>query len=647
MKLVFTLLIFLSIAAVSQSQGTNRVWIYFKDKGPDSSDLTKITEVPLSSRALQRRERQNINIDETDLAIYDKYLDTLENLGIKIYRKSRWLNAVSVYLNGNHPENLKNLSFVTAIEPVRTMRNRYTEPDSKLMLTKPAISDYGLSQNQNEMLGIPYIHNLGYSGEDVRVAVFDTGFLLTHEALQHINVIDTYDFIQNDKNVSDEDGDMTGQHNHGTRVLGVLGGYSPGNLIGPAYSAEYALAKTEDVSSETHIEEDNWIAAAEWADSLGADIISSSLGYSEFDKGEEDYTYEDMDGKTTVVTRGANWAVMKGISVFTSAGNEGQSSWYYITAPADGFGVIAMGGVRADETYWPTSSKGPTFDGRIKPDLAAQGQGVYSVVPGTADQYSFGAGTSFSAPLGSGAGALVLNMSPGLNPKELRTIMTTTASLSHNPDNFMGYGIINLEEIAAIVNDEPFVSVQSFSGQPAAGNNKLEWISNVEIRNEEWIISRALENGTIEQVGTLEGEEFNLRPKQYKFIDNNIQGGEKYIYILANRSESDNVTIHDTLNIQSQIPHSVRIISNYPNPFNSTTTISFSLNIKSKIRLEIYDILGNKIKTLINDEVLEAQFYKVIWQGQNNHGVTVASGTYYLFLRSEGGNSWQKLVLVK
>ena len=260
--------------------------------------------------------------------------------------------------------------------------------------------------------------------------------------LQSVNVVASWDFVENDNDVSGTYG-----YSHGTQVLGVIGGYSPGNLIGPAFGADYILAKTEDINRETHLEEDNWVAAAEWADSIGADIISTSLGYNIFETGEGDYTYQDMDGNTTIITRGADLAVKKGIVVFSSAGNEGNNSWHHIIAPADGDSVIAVGNVTSIGAISPSSSRGPTSDGRIKPDLVAQGTNVYTVDPSDNSSFRGNSGTSFSAPLAAGAGALVLSYDSTLTPRQLYNILIINASNANNPNNEIGYGIINIAPI--------------------------------------------------------------------------------------------------------------------------------------------------------------------------------------------------------
>jgi serine protease AprX len=288
------------------ARDSGRMWIFFKDKN-------KNDPYALSQDAVDRHLRKGRYkaLDDTDLPVTAGYIALLKKEGVKIHQKSRWFNAVSAYLTPTFLAKISQLSFVKRIEPVKRFSYTYPVAHQPPAFLKPLNNIYGTSYDQNVMIGIPEMHERGYNGQGVRIALFDTGFILEHEALSTVQVIAQWDFINNDPTVSNQPGDVVGQHNHGTEVLGIIGGYKVGALVGPAYASAYLLAKTEDVTSETHMEEDNWAAAAEWADSIGTDIISTSLGYNIFDAGEGNYTYEDMDGQTTIVTRAAVKAVEK------------------------------------------------------------------------------------------------------------------------------------------------------------------------------------------------------------------------------------------------------------------------------------------------------------------------------------------------
>lgn len=314
-------------------------------------------------------------------------------------------------------------------------------------MPKTNLLEYGESFTQNNQINVPPLHNEGLNGAGIIIGMLDSGFNnLQHEALDHLNILATWDFVNNDANVSDEAGQM-GNGNHGTYTLSAIGGYQPGKLIGPAYRASFLLAKTENTQWERHIEEDDWVAGAEWADSLGADIISSSVGYNTgFTNGEADYSWQDLDGETTIVTIGANIAASRGILVVNSAGNDGPAngSENTLIAPADGKDVLAVGAVSSSGNRTSFSSMGPTADGRIKPDVMALGSIV--VVAGTfsSDAYTIQNGTSFSCPLVAGAAALLLEANPGSSNLDIIEALRETASNSFGEkNNSIGWGIVD------------------------------------------------------------------------------------------------------------------------------------------------------------------------------------------------------------
>lgn len=640
-KVLFFLLILVSILSADEN---NRYWVYFTDKNISSlSDSRDLSTSRISDRAIKRRQLRGTGpvFDNTDLPVCRDYMTQLQNMGVRIYRQSRWLNAVSCYLNGIDKDILRNLSFVRKVEPVRTSIYRPPPESDHQILNKSVSDDYGPSFNQNEMIGIPYAHALGFHGEDVLIAVFDTGFLPYHEALQHIKVVATWDFVYNDENVTDEKEDVFGQSYHGTEVLSILAGYFPGKLIGPAYAAQFLLAKTDHLTLETHQDEDNWVAAAEWAEGLGADVISSSVGYI------LDYTYEDMNGHTTAVTNAADLAVRKGVLVFNSAGNEGLSAWKYIIAPADGDSVITMGAVTPDGNFFAVSSRGPTYDGRIKPDLVAQGQNVYCVDPRSTDRYTTENGTSLSCPLGAGAGAIILSINPTLSPMEVRALLVNFASQSNNPDNLMGYGIINLEKTVFDMVGEPSVVIAMFEAAPQPGRNLIQWNAELEIENEKWLINRRTPSTSFEQIGQLEGREFGSVTKTYSFSDFNVKGGEIFTYQLSAQFKYGRTSVIDTIRIKSNESSEISLLKNFPNPFNSETKIIFGLPSPQKVTLTVYDISGKLVKRLLNNEPLEAQYHHVIWDGSNSQNHFVSSGTYFLRLSGDSGQKIIKMLLLR
>jgi hypothetical protein len=418
------------------------VWVFFKDKGalPAEQVEARIGEAAgkFTPAAVWRRlaARPSRPFDERDLPVYRPYVRALEQDGVEFRAFSRWLNAVSVMVDRTQLEGLQAHPFVQSIRRVSGRSEGpmpYTEPAA---MTFTPLGFYGESYRQLEQIQAVDLHNEGYTGDGVIVAIFDTGFWRTHESLTGVNVIAEWDFINDDGVTENEPGDLEYQHNHGTSCLSLLAGYTPNVLIGCAYDAEYILAKTEDMSQEAPVEEDWWIEAAEWADSLGAQIISSSLCYNDW------YTYEDMDGETAPITICADQAAANGIVVVNAAGNSGASSWTYVLAPADGDSIITAGAVDSLGYRAYFSSQGPTYDGRIKPTVMAHGQATYVASPVSETSYVRGNGTSFACPLIAGALALVLEKNPTWTAREVMDAIKATGTLASDPDTLYGWGVL-------------------------------------------------------------------------------------------------------------------------------------------------------------------------------------------------------------
>ncbi|MCJ7457474.1 MAG: S8 family peptidase, partial [candidate division Zixibacteria bacterium] len=316
-------------------------------------------------------------------------------------------------------------------------------PEYKKSLV-PEILDYGASYAQLLQIHVPELHRLGYTGKGIRIGMLDTGYFLHHRAFQYLldsnRIVATRDFINGGIYVEDPAGQQT---IHGTYTLSALAGYVPDTLIGPAYNSEFVLAKTEIVNQEIQIEEDHWVAGIEWEESLGVDIVSSSLGYNRFDD-STGYTWADLDGHTAVVTIAAEMAVSKGVIVVNAAGNERNTPWHYIIAPADGDSVIAVGAVDLNGNIASFSSAGFPWDfqkGKIKPDVCACGVGTYCADAGGG--YAYVNGTSLSTPLVAGTCALVLQTDTTLKPMQLRDRLWRTAYGVSSPDTLYGYGIVD------------------------------------------------------------------------------------------------------------------------------------------------------------------------------------------------------------
>ncbi len=409
-----------------------RVWVYFDERDQKNT-------IDLDPNSIKRREKHGIhNPSKYDYIIKSSYLNALKKTGVEIKNKSRWLNAVSVIADIDQIFLIKHLPFVLKIEPVR-QHKKIKGIQSNKAYSKNRDLDYGSSFDQIEQINCRTPHIAGYHGQGVRVLYLDTGYELNHEAYDSLNLIAEYDFINNDENTANETPqEVSDNHDdHGTICLSVMAGYSPGNLIGPAFKSEYLLAKTEVMADEIYQEVDNYVAAIEWGEALGADITCASLGYYDW------YTYNDLDGNTAATTIAVDIASGLGVLCVNSAGNEGDDPWYYICTPADADSIISVGAVSQDGTIAGFSSRGPTYDGRIKPEVCARGVSTYCVRSNTENDYRTASGTSFSAPLAAGAAAVIMSANPDWTNMQVREAMMMTASQVNNPDNSYGYGIIN------------------------------------------------------------------------------------------------------------------------------------------------------------------------------------------------------------
>lgn len=468
-----------SLLASAQPSDTVAVWIFLADRG-----TAEKRGVPLcmSPRAAGRRSLRGFaGADESDRAVFRGYVDSLRGRVARIRHVSRYLNAVSVEVEARGIPPLSACGFVKSIDRIAACGPGVPvphQPEGSVPappVSAPRSSDYGGSFEQLNQLGLVELLERGYNGSGaaaghapILIGILDTGFKLDHEALQDVAIEAQWDFVQGDSVVSNEPGDPPGQDMHGTTVLGVIAGHASGRLIGPAWGAKYLLAKTEITNQEIPIEEDHWVAGLEWADSAGADVVSSSLGYIDW------YTSDQLDGKTALCTRAAGIAVSHGIVVVNSTGNRGAAG---LVAPADGDSVLAIGAVDAEGAIASFSSRGPTADGRIKPDFTARGLDAWSVSYSDPAVYAAYNGTSYAAPLVAGACAVLLEIHPDWDPVEVRSALRATSSRSAFPGNVYGWGIPDMELAAKYAGSFAVPGSASNPGafpNPFTGETKLE-----------------------------------------------------------------------------------------------------------------------------------------------------------------------------
>ena len=411
------------------------VWVYFEDKGEININH-EIQKLILKANQDQIKRRLKVRselFDFRDIPLHQHYINKLlKNPEIILRTQSKWLNAISINIPSYLINQISQNDFIKKIELVKSGKRKNnliiknTETTSR--------NNYGPSYNQLEQINVIEAHEKGYKGQGVKILILDTGFYTDHESINEEKILDEWDFINNDGETQNQNTDVDDQHNHGTYILSVIGGEKEDQLYGPAYEANFFLAKTEDLTQEQPIEEDWFVAALEWGESLGADISSSSLGYIDW------YDWEDLDGQTAVTTIGINIATENGMICVTSAGNYGN---YGIIAPADAYQVISVGAVDANDEITSFSSRGPTADGRIKPEVCAQGLDTYAAVP-SYDQYAYVSGTSLSCPLVSASCAVILSARPEWTSEIVRTSLLNTSNNSNNPNNEYGWGIIDV-----------------------------------------------------------------------------------------------------------------------------------------------------------------------------------------------------------
>ena len=421
-------------------------WVYFKNK-PDANVFLANPLSMLTQRSLDRRTNQNISLDIKDVPIHQPYYDQIaSSTGIVIKAKSKWLNCVHVRGTQSDINALISLESVDRVDFADQSINgsrgiaviRPLNPVNKVLETQTNFS-YGNSANQIEMLNGHLLHQQNFTGSGKIIAVLDAGFPGVDTAQPFQRLFDN-NLILGGYNYVDRISNVYTQNSHGTLVLSIMGGFVDGQLVGTAPDASYYLYITEDADTENPIEESNWVEAAEEADRVGVDIITSSLGYFGYDNPAYSHTYEDMIGDKAFISRGANIAFSRGIICVASAGNNAQTFEPHVGLPAEALNVLAIGAVKNDETYASFSSIGPSFDGRIKPDVAAQGQSTTIATP-SGNLSGNGNGTSFSGPIMAGMIASFWQSVPTLTNQQVVDFVKQSADRFSNPNAQFGYGI--------------------------------------------------------------------------------------------------------------------------------------------------------------------------------------------------------------
>ena len=461
---------------------TGAYWVFFTDRGPNPptpADWLAIAErIPAESWASREAGPKGAVPDERDLPLWQTYVDRVAALGC-IRHQTRWLNGLSADFSAESVAAVRTLPFVREVRPVargeRESLGPACAPDGtplgRTLAEKGSTGGpypYGPSYGQLQEIQVPAVHALGYTGNRVRMMMLDTGFRKDHHAFSSARILGERDFVFHDGNTQNEPVDNPGQQSHGTGTWAVHGGYDPGHIVGPAYGAQFVLAKTEDIRSETQAEEDNYVAALEWADSLGVRVTSASLGYTCFDNGFC-YDYPLKDGDTPVISRAVDIASARGILCVNSAGNDGYKGPMSLGTPADADSVLSVGAVDSLDVIASFSSRGPSDDGRTKPEVAARGVHTWWADASAVDAYGSASGTSLSCPLVSGVAVLLAEAHPEWGNMQIRAALMNTADKHTTPGNDYGWGRINAlaaMNSAPILYPLPFDLVSPAEGAP-------------------------------------------------------------------------------------------------------------------------------------------------------------------------------------
>ncbi len=695
----FLLLLAYVVLTVPSVYGQSRYWVFFKNKpeaagfsdfslgGPAEQYL--LSHDVLTQRAITRRLKvlpPSDVVSLLDFPVYSGYIDSLESIGLKVIGTSRWFNAASVVTDSlqivgamRFPFVRKTQKVATSSVPVR-MIARPGAPDSRFFKVSsaavaPDSSLYGPSWAQLELSGVPKLQALGINGQGVLLGMLDSGFRYeTHDALKNIRIIGEHDFVQNDSITANQPGDSSYQDNHGTSTLSVLGGYSPGNIIGVSYGSSFMLAKTEYVPvTDFQWEEDNWVEGLEWMEAHGVDVVSSSVAYSTYvdSTGQVDssisyfFSRGDFNGKTSYASRAAAIASRLGVIVVQAMGNEGNGNGTIGTmdVPADADSIISVGAVDQTGHLADFSSTGPTNDGRIKPDLVADGVDDYvATVPGP-DTYDYESGTSFSTPITAGIASLILSVRPNYTPMQVIDLLKETAIEPHYPGNpmtsvypndFYGWGIVNAWNAVkkiGFVGSNSFVTWQEDSVVYVAA--KAFSTSGINMRSSRAYYSYG--GAPYKSVPVFSTDTSN----QYAFVAplpaSASQSMNFYFDLIDSSGAHLNVPYYGASQpfniggfgtLPPATTRTFRMYVGYPNPFSLLVHVPFILFRGASVSIDVYDVLGRKVANLFNGE-LPSGYQEVDWDGTVSSGNRASSGVYFIRIIVDGIMKVEKVLYLK
>lgn len=523
--IIFACLVCFAINSL-HSQTFTKYWVKFKNKNGSPYSISNPSAF-LSAKSIARRTNQGIAVDLTDIPVNQTYINQVNATGAQVLQRSKWMNAAIVNVSSSAQLSaINSLTCVLSSSPVAKLYK--TTPDepikpvaNSLKTATPSTAyNYGQSFTQANQIGADCMHNKGYRGQNILIAMIDAGFYEVDinpvfDSLRNEGrLMGTRDFVQGNSSVYED-------NLHGANCLSLMTGNAPGQLIGTAPKAQYWLLRSEDAATEKIIEENYWVVAAEFADSVGVDITTTSLGYTTFDISSQDHVYSDLDGRTSVASIAATMASRKGIFVLNAAGNEGGGPWNYVGVPADADSICTVGSVNGSGVHSGFSSVGPTADGRIKPDLSSMGEGSYVCNPG----FSFGSGngTSYATPILAGAVACLIQANPTKTNMQILQALKSSASKSTNPDNDYGWGIPDMCMADALLNTvsvNELEKITDFNLYPNPAQNFINFSLNqkpeaIQLRD---VLGRELEVVYDETQLNLYKIQFNNLPKGVYFI---------------------------------------------------------------------------------------------------------------------------------
>ncbi|MFA5404123.1 MAG: S8 family serine peptidase [Ignavibacteria bacterium] len=677
------------------SENQYSVYIYLKDKGPNAESKLNNPLSLVSQRSLDRRSKvfpQGHLVDMSDVPLYEPYVNEINSKVTKVRHELKWFNVVSADVTLEQLYDVADLRYVEKIDMVERFKKQKEDIESNFSdnfiksninnldepLTDSLNYGTGAGLQQLTQINVNLVHNQGIYGQGVMIASFDAGFSnLTHPVFTTLpmNIFKRKDFHTGDTvNLT--------AHSHGEGTLSLVGGYHPGNMIGPAFRSTFILCRTEVDPGERWYEMDHWSAAAQWVDSLGADIITSSLGYLEFDSPDSSYTWQHMNGKTLLITRAAALASHKGIVVSNSSGNNGSDTHNTLGGPADADSILTVGAVDLSGIRASFSSIGPTTDvpARIKPDVMACGSGN-KVASGTTGYSSFGSGTSYACPLNSGVVALVLSANKNLTPLQVIGIMRRFASNYSSPNNNMGWGIINaqlsvdsarkMDNVSpSIAHTQPFANttstgtitlkariydngiIRTRSGEAPriyyrkSTNNGVNWTAYTSAN---YTSTTTRDTFYFQIPGSVLGTKI-----EYYFAAQDISlpnaristlpAGGSGINPPGSTAPASRLTFNVTTSvsvISNNVPGEYKLFNNYPNPFNPNTVIKFNLMKAGDVKLNVYDITGKLVKSLVN-QMLSAGEFKIDFSGAE-----LSSGIYLYRIEAGDFKDSKKMLLIK